>query len=63
MTFAIGENQMIDAELISTIDPQIANFANFDGSLTIELLPTAINATAVDFAMPPQGCNSTLGIE
>ncbi|GIK66755.1 MAG: hypothetical protein BroJett018_45490 [Chloroflexota bacterium] len=63
MTFAIGENQIIDNELISTIDPEIANYANFDGSLTIELLPTAINEGAIEFAMPPQGCYATLGIE
>ncbi|MBI5930320.1 MAG: SH3 domain-containing protein [Chloroflexi bacterium] len=63
LTFSIGENEFISSDLISTIDPEIANFENFDGSLTIELLPSAINDAALDFAAPPATCNSTLGIE
>jgi hypothetical protein len=63
LVFEIGDNTFIDRAVISTIDPSIANYESFEGTLTIELLPTGINDAALIFAAPPESCNLPLGIQ
>lgn len=63
LVFEIGDNTFIDRAAISTIDPAIANYESFEGTLTVELLPTGINDAALIFAAPPESCNLPLGIQ